>query len=345
MILTYRYRVKSRAAERRLARMARAVNFVWNYCGDVQEHARKWNRRWPSAYDLMKLTAGCGKELGVPSKTVSETCRLFVSARQTVRRRPRWRGRRSLGWVPFSHGYEVIHPTADGVRMLSRTYRLWLSRPIPADIRSGSFSQDASGRWYLNLACEVPEAMDCGAGSVGVDLGLKDLAALSDGTKIANPRHFDRRAAALARAQRAGKKRRARAIAAKIANARRHHLHEQSIRLVRQFGRIVVGNVNSEAMKRSFAGRSVSDAGWSMFRNMLRYKAIAHGAQYVEADERYSSQTCSDCGSISGPKGRKGLEIRVWECGDCGAVHDRDVNAARNILGRERPPPAEGIAA
>ena len=344
MILTYRYRVRSRSAERRLERMAEAVNLVWNFCGDTQENAKRWGKRWPSAYDLMKLAAGTNGELGISNEVIETTCMQFVQARRAAGRRPRWRGRHSLGWVPFRHDWAV---TVDGdrIRFGGHWFRVWKSRPLGGPIKAGSFSQDARGRWYVNLACEVAETKGCGAGSVGVDLGLKDLAALSDGTKIANPRHFDRRAKALARAQRAGNKRRARAIAAKIANGRRHHLHEQSIRLVRQFGRIVVGNVNAAALKRTRMAKSVGDAGWSMFRNMLRYKAIAHGAEYVEADERYSSQTCSDCGSISGPKGRKGLEIRVWECGDCGSVHDRDVNAARNILGRERPPLVAGIAA
>lgn len=90
--------------------------------------------------------------------------------------------------------------------------------------------------------------------------------------------------------------------------------------------------------------KAVSDAGWSSFRNMLRYKAIGHGAEYVEADERYTTQTCSACGARSGPKGRKGLDVREWDCSECGTVHDRDVNAAINILGAECRPPSGGIA-
>ena len=78
--------------------------------------------------------------------------------------------------------------------------------------------------------------------------------------------------------------------------------------------------------------KSVSDVGWSMFRTMLHYKASMHGATFIEADERFTSQLCSECGSISGPKGIAQLGIRRWECSECGASHDRDVNAARNIL-------------
>ena len=81
--------------------------------------------------------------------------------------------------------------------------------------------------------------------------------------------------------------------------------------------------------------KSVLDAGWSAFRQMLHYKAIALGGEYVEVDERYSTQACSSCGSLSSttrPKGIAGLEIRNWVCSDCGALHDRDVNASLNIL-------------
>jgi putative transposase len=78
--------------------------------------------------------------------------------------------------------------------------------------------------------------------------------------------------------------------------------------------------------------KSVNDAGWAMFKNLLSYKAIARKVVYCEVSEYLTTQTCSDCGVIGGPKGREGLGIRGWVCGECGAVHDRDVNAALNIL-------------
>jgi putative transposase len=85
--------------------------------------------------------------------------------------------------------------------------------------------------------------------------------------------------------------------------------------------------------------KSVLDAGWSMLRTYLRYKCDHAGVAYVEVDEAYTTQTCSECGCLSGPKGREGLAVRRWVCGDCGAEHDRDQNAALNIarLGCETP--------
>jgi putative transposase len=343
MILTYRYRIKDASSRRHLEQMARAVNYVWNYCGDIQVASHRLNRRWPSAYDLMKLTAGSSALLGVNSDTIEATCIQFAQSRSQHRRRPRWRGRKSLGWIPFRKPGS-LRITEGAAVYFGRRLRFWQSREIGGDVKTGSFSQDARGRWYMNLHCEVAETPTCGTGEIGIDLGLKTFATLSNGEKIENPRALDRYAKRLATAQRAARRSRVRAIHAKIEATRRHNLHIQSTRLVRRFQKIVVGDVNAEAMKRSFAGKSVSDAAWSTFRAMLHYKAIRHGADYQEVNERYTSQACSECGSISGPKGRQGLEIRAWTCGDCGAVHDRDVNAARNILGAECRPPAVGIA-
>jgi transposase len=231
----------------------------------------------------------------------------------------------------------AIHIDGDAITFNKRRFRIWKSRDIPEDIRSGSFSEDASGRWYLNLVCRVPDDLTPGNGEVGIDLGLKDLAALSDGSKIENPRHLRKSAAKLASAQRLGKKRAARAIHRKIAAQRRDFLHKTSTRIANQFRFVAVGNVSSAKLARTRMAKSVLDAGWSSFRTMLSYKlARRPGSTYIEADERNSSRACSQCGSLSGPKGIACLGVRSWVCEDCGASHDRDVNAALNILASGR---------
>jgi transposase len=336
MMLTFRYRVKDATAGKMLARMAVAVNQVWNYCGSIQNDSRRLNRRWPSGFDLIKLTSGSSKELGLHSDTVQAVYKQFAVSRDKARRKPRWRvsrgAKRSLGWVPFQCD-RPLKIDDDTVTFLGRKYRLWLSRPIPADIRSGSFSQDATGRWYLNLTCEVADDLPAGTGEVGIDLGLKDLAALSTGEKIENPRHVRKAAAKLARAQRAGRKALARKIHRKIAAQRRHFLHVASTRIARKNALICVGDVNSAALARTKMAKSVLDAGWSAFRSMLSYKtAMRRGARFVETDERYSTQSCSVCGARSGPRGLEGLRVRSWICDGCGTLHDRDTNSGQNIL-------------
>jgi transposase len=105
---------------------------------------------------------------------------------------------------------------------------------------------------------------------------------------------------------------------------------------VREFDYIAVGNVNAAALARTRRAKSIHDASWSMFRNQLAYKAVKHGAWFEEVDEKLTSQVCSSCGALpdSRPKGIADLGIREWTCSGCGAEHDRDVNAAKNILAR-----------
>jgi putative transposase len=351
VILTYRYRVKGSAASARLNRMAISVNQVWNFCGQIQHDSRRLNRRWPSAFDLMKLASGCTRELGIHSDTVNETCKQFAASRDRAKRRPRWRvsfgKRRSLGWVPLRGEGRCVHVAGDTVTLLGRAYRVWLSRPIPEGVRSGSFSQDSTGKWFINLVCEAGAIESAVGGEIGIDLGLKDFAAFSNGEIVGNPRHVRNNAARLAKAQRAGRKALARKIHRKVAAQRRDFLHKLSTRIANDNSLVVVGNVNSAKLAKTKMAKSVLDAGWSAFRSMLRYKiAMRPGAVFVEADERMSTQTCSDCGVIGGPKGLEGLRVRTWVC-DCGSVHDRDVNASRNILrsGRSVALQLTGIAA
>ena len=331
MVLTYRYRIKDATSAASLARQARAVNQVWNYCGEIQEAARRHNRCSPSAFDLIKLTLGSSKLLGLHSDTVQAVCKQFASSRDAHSKRPRWRGRKSLGWIPFQAA-RAIGMDGDAVIFLGRRYRLWLSRSIVGQIRCGNFARDARGRWCVNLQIAVTEDNTHGIGEIGVDLGLKSLATFSTGEKIEPPRFYRKYDQALAIAQRAGRKPRVRTIHAKIASCRKHFLHGLSTRLVRENWRICVGNINSIGLAGTSLAKSVLDASWSQLRSQLRYKAMRHGAEYIEVDERFTTQICSACGACGGPKGREDLVVREWTCGGCGAWHDRDINSAINIL-------------
>jgi IS605 OrfB family transposase len=334
MLLTYKFRVKDKHAAE-LNRQARAVNFVWNFCNETQKHALKWGKAWPSGYDLCGLTAGSAPLLGIHAQTIQRVCRQYATSRRThTKRSLRWRSRKSLGWVPFSTGAISYKDCAFTFR--GKRYDVWLSRELPkgARIGAGSFNQDAKGNWYINCPVEVPGVQSAGTASVGIDLGLKSFAVMSDGEAIEAQRFYRDLEPALAVAQRANNKKRVKAIHAKIANRRKDHLHKLSTRLVRENGAIFVGNVNAVGLAKTKMAKSVLDAGWSSFRAMLEYKAIRHQVLFAEVDEAWSTQTCHECGSIAGPKGQTGLNEREWDCPDCGAHHLRDVNAASNI--RER---------
>lgn len=332
MVKSFRYRIKDATDGAKLDKLARAVNFVWNFCNETQEHALRWNQRWPTGFDLNKLTTGSGKELGLHSQTVQAVCEQYAVRRQQFKKRKlRWRGRRSPGWIPFKTvGVKVA---GDTVRYAGQTFRFWNSRGMPGPIKSGSFSQDARKRWYINFAVDCPdEQPTVGTKQVGIDLGLKTLATCSDGSKIEAPRWYRNQQKRLAEFQRKRKPRKVRNLHAKIANRRLDFLHKESTKLVNDCELIVVGDVSSSKLTKTNMAKSVNDAGWSMFRHLLEYKAIARKVVYREVSERFTTQACSCCGAIGGPKGRNGLEVRGWVCGECGAVLDRDVNAALNIL-------------
>ena len=179
--------------------------------------------------------------------------------------------------------------------------------------------------------------------SVGIDLGLKDFAATSDSQVITLDRHYRRLESDLTNAQRARRKKRVRALHAKIRNSRKDQLHRLSTALVKEYSAIFIGNVNASALARIRLGKSVLNAGWSLFRTMLQYKGDHAGVWFDEVDERYSTQTCSCCNRRTDPGGRKGLGIRKWACLECGTYHHRDINAAVNILAAGRRRLAEEI--
>jgi IS605 OrfB family transposase len=179
---------------------------------------------------------------------------------------------------------------------------------LTTNLRSGTFCQDARGRWYANLCVEAEERKSTGAASVGIDLGLKDFATLSTGEKIEAQRIYRGAEQALAVAQRANKKERVKAIHAQIANRRKDFLHKLSTRLVKKHGAIFVGNVNAAGLAKTKMAKSVLDAGWSTFRTMLQYKSIAAGVLFEEINEAYSTQTCSTCGCLP-ESGRKVSQV------------------------------------
>jgi putative transposase len=341
-ILTFKFRVKDKAARKRLRNIAFGVNQIWNYCCAAQRHAeRNWQAGapkeacfWPTHYDLNKATAGTTKELGIHSDTLQWTCKQFAVARDKARHAPRFRAsggpKRALGWIPFIP--RSVNVDGGTFTYLGRTYHFWKHRDMPAQFVTGQIVEDSTGRWYVCFQCEVPDDLPKGEGEVGIDLGLKTLATLSTGEKIDGVKPFRALEQKLAVAQRAGNKVRVKAIHAKIKNTRKHFLHGVSAKIARENALIVVGDVSASKLAKTRMAKSVLDAGWSMLRNQLAYKARRHQADYIKADERWTSQACSGCGSIGGPKGLKDLGVRTWICESCGCEHDRDLNSALLIL-------------
>ncbi len=206
-------------------------------------------------------------------------------------------------------------------------------------------SREPDSRWYVTFTVDTakPEPLPETGHAVGVDLGVKDFAVTSDGEKIANPRHLDRKARNLARYQRRlahrrkGSANRAKAAAKvarahrKVRSARRDFLHRASTRLVRENDIIVIEDLNVSGMVRNRRlARAISDCGWGEFRRQLEYKCERARHELVVIDRWYpSSKTCSACGHLLAGLS---LSTRHWTCPSCRARHDRDINAAKNIL-------------
>ena len=221
------------------------------------------------------------------------------------------------------------------------------SRPLPAGVEpsSASVSLDAAQRWHVSLLCEdravkpLPKLKT----AVGIDLGISALATLSTGEKIPNLRHDSRElqrkrrfSRALARKQKGSRNRyKARIklarLHAKVADRRRDYLHKLSTRLVRENQVIVVEDLNVAGMVRNHClARVISDAAWRMLLTFLAYKCEWYGRELVKVDRFYpSSKTCSTCGHVVE---HLPLDVRRWTCPSCQIEHDRDENAARNIL-------------
>ena len=222
------------------------------------------------------------------------------------------------------------------------------SRTLPSDPSSVTLVKDAGGRYFVSFVVQTDpsEVLPETDGEVGIDLGLTHFAVLSDGRKVSSPKFLRRAERKLRKAQQAlsrkakGSNNRRRAVArvarlhARVADARRDHHHKLSTTLVQENQLIAVEDLSVKGLARTRLAKSIHDAGWSQFVSMLEYKAVRYGRTFMKVDRFLpSSQTCSVCFVIDGPKP---LHVREWTCEGCQTTHDRDVNAARIVLAAGR---------
>ncbi|MFD1321452.1 RNA-guided endonuclease InsQ/TnpB family protein [Micromonospora sonneratiae] len=216
------------------------------------------------------------------------------------------------------------------------------SRSLPSDPSSVAIIKDTAGRYFASFVVRVTdEASPQVDSEVGIDLGLTHFAVLSDGTKVATPKFLRRAARKLKRLQQAlsrkqkGSANRRKAVVkvarahARVADTRRDWQHKLSTRIVRDNQAIYVEDLCVVGLGRTRLAKSVHDAGWASFTGMLEYKAARYGRTFGRVDRFFpSTRMCSQCGRINE---KMALNVRVWDC-SCGAAHDRDVNAAINVL-------------
>ena len=342
-----------------LARTFGCVRVAWNQT--LAARRSRWRtQRMSTSYaqadralTLMKRNPELGFLNEVSAVPLQQTLRHQEAAFRAFfdkrARYPRFKSRR---------GRQSATYTRAGFRM--RGGQLWLAkmdRPLryvwtwpgldPASLNPTSVTaaRDASGRWFVTFQVDVPRPsrLPATGQAVGVDVGLANFAVLSTGQEIAHPKDWERHERRLKRYQRrlarcrkgsANRAKRAVKVAkiqAKVADARRDFLHKVSTDLVRRFDTIAIEDLNVSGMVRNRRlARAISCTGWSKFRFMLEYKAERRGRTVIVIDRWYpSSKTCSACGHLLA-----GLSLgtRQWKCPACGIWHDRDVNAAENIL-------------
>ncbi|MFD8076164.1 RNA-guided endonuclease InsQ/TnpB family protein [Streptomyces sp. NPDC059718] len=216
------------------------------------------------------------------------------------------------------------------------------SRSLPSAPSTVTVVKDSAGRYFASFVVETdPEMLPATDNVVGIDVGLTHFAILSDGTKIGSPRFLRRAEKKLKKAQQdlsrkaKGSKNRAKArikvarAHAQTADARREFHHQLSMKIIRENQAVAVEDLAVKGLARTRMAKSVHDAGWSTFTAMLEYKAALYGRTFHRIGRfEPTSQVCSACGVKDGPKP---LSLRVWTCGACGTVLDRDINAAVNI--------------
>lgn len=220
------------------------------------------------------------------------------------------------------------------------------SRDLPSEPSSVTVIKDAAGRYFASFVVETSdESLPTVESEIGVDLGLTTFAVLSNGKTIESPKFFRQAERRLRKAQQAlsrkekGSNNRAEArlrvakAHAKVADTRKDWAHKQSTTLIRENQAVYVEDLCVTGLARTRLAKSVHDASWGMFARMVEEKAARYGRHFSKVDRFFpSSQTCSTCGRVDG---KKPLSVRSWTC-LCGATHDRDLNAAINILAAGR---------
>jgi IS605 OrfB family transposase len=329
-MITYRFRLKDGHQAKWLKSIAGKVNHAWNLTQDLRLSHKKEKDAWLRYEELQKRISVDGLNSQVTQNVVREYTRKCF---QFKKPKLRWRtGKKNLGWIPCTNQNVKLDTTNGNFKFMRRDFRIWYSRPIIGKIMTISLNEDSRGRWYINVVCENSEQREHGERAVGIDLGCKTQIVCSDEVKYSRENLTKKYQDRMAKAQRANKKKLTKTIHAKIKNKRRDWNHKTTTEICRTSGFVAVGDISTKGLMKTRMAKSLSDASHAQIKTMLLYKAIRHGMVCKIVSEKFSTVTCSNCSARSGPSGLSGLGVRQWECSECGIIHDRDVNAARNIL-------------
>lgn len=363
-MIQWRIKLKPNATqERQLKEWFNICTGIWNWAIRKIELDGK-DGFWYSQTQFNNILAGHPQKLEIPNcmmqgmltrawRTWKECFKKNKGVHPAKWSRPRLKGFKSpLTSLPLPHPGDTRLLDRNHVRLAKLGAVKFCPLAIPeGKIKCSAILREPSG-YYLCLFIDVPaQKIDCLPGEmVGIDPGFKDLLNLSTGEKVNNPPEIqaaiERTEARLIQANRGKDYKLVRRLNERLRNLKKQRNHVISKDLVRRFEVIAVAKDNESAMaktrrvqnksgqkvKRKGFGASVTAATHYQLRQMIQYKALANGREYHEVDGKYSTRQCSRCLEMTGPKGIENLGVREWVCSSCGAEHDRDTNAALNVL-------------
>ena len=359
-----KYRLYRSGRDKHLIRQIHAAASIWNHCLALQKRYYRMYGKHLGANRLMKHIAKLRKRsefwscLG--SHAMQETITRLDKAWQAFfkgqRRMPRFKKSRLYTSFTFKSqaGWKCLGDNR--IRIGKHNYKFALSRPITGDIKTVTIKRDRIGDLWIFFSVgedaeySTPNEDDVTT-PIGIDMGLKTFGSLSNGDEIVSPQYLKQslqelriKSKALSRKKvgsrnRHDARRRVARLHRKVADQRRHWAFKTAHELCDQFDGIGIEDLELRGMMRLW-GRKVSDISWGEFARILEYVCQKRGIVFKKVDPAYTSKACNECGEIN-----KELQLsdREWAC-ECGAVLDRDTNAAINILGRAFPSPRDGVS-
>ena len=362
MQLRYRYRLEPTSSQQQaLARTFGCVRVVWNDALALSQRLYEQGEKYPGGAALQKLCITQAKQTperswlsdslnSVLQQSVRDldlAYRNFWKSLNGKGRKlcaPRFKKRSSAQSARFTRkGFRVLDNDKLRLAKIGNVKVRW-SRDLPSDPSSCTIIKDAAGHYFASFVVEVDRPqLEPNGNAIGIDLGLKTFAALNTGEKIDSPKpllaglkRLGKLQRNLSRKQKGSKRRKVAKLKvarlhAKIANTRKDFLDKLSTRLIRENQTVVLEDLHVSGMiQNRCLARLIADAGWRQFRTLLESKALMYGREVnVISKWEPTSQRCSACGELGG---KKPLHVRAWSCLHCGAEHDRDINAANNIV-------------
>lgn len=365
---TFEYRLFTSCQQHRLLLSALAESrHLYNEMLEMVKAHYDETGKFLNRYDLNMAFKGRGGE-HVPQTTVQTLAdRLGKALKRFFHRKelgrkvgfPRFKSANrwhSIQLRQYGSGRDVfLNPEADSARLhvpkkLGGRIKVKLHRPLEGTPKTAYLVLRADGHWYVLIVCDMGASPEKREGdAIGLDVGLTNFIADSDGNTVENPRCFKRGAKKLRRAQRKASRRKKSSnrrrkasrqtarLHLKIARQRKDHAHKVARRYVDRYAFIAVEDLCvSNMLKNHHFAKAIADASWSSFKNILALKAEEAGTRVVEVSPRFTSQRCFSCGEIV----QKPLSVRTHLCPHCGYVEDRDVQAAKNILHAARMEPS-----